>query len=132
MANPEITVHDLSQYLVDGAEFELGVFTSLAAEDYPTGLVVARVTASGKWTPYNAGGSGGIEVIQGVLGTAVSATAVADHPVSVLVKGLTHDAKTLVWTGGSPVVMSAAQRDELRGVGIIAQSSDDLSGLDNQ
>lgn len=46
--------------------------------DYKAGTVLAKVTASGKYTEHNPGGAGGIETAVAVLGYDVSAAA-ADH-----------------------------------------------------
>ena len=88
--------------------------------DYKAGTVLAKVTASGKYTEHDPGGAGGIENAVAVLGYDVDAAA-ADHTGVVFVRDCEVSDEVLVLITG----ISAGDRtdaiDSLATAGIIAR-----------
>lgn len=66
--------------------------------DYKAGTVLAKVTASGKYTEHDPGGAGGIETAAAVLGYDVDALA-ADHTGVVFVRDCEVSDEVLVFIG---------------------------------
>jgi hypothetical protein len=122
---------DRGQYLKHGKEFEAGVLLSLGVHEYPEGLVLGRITATGQWAPYVLGATNGTQKPGGVLNQAVSSGAIGTFSVGVLIVGDVRDDKTLVWSGGTPVPMSPVERDALRAAGVVAIKISDNGEFDN-
>lgn len=131
MANITITDFTPFQYLIEGEVFEGDEFISLGAGTHAAGLVLGRVTASGKWTPYASGAVDGSQFPRAVLHEEIVTAGIETHATKVLTSGQTRDALTLVWTGGSPVVMSLVERDQLRDADIISIPAKQLASFDN-
>lgn len=88
--------------------------------NYKAGTVLAKVTASGKYTEHDPDGSGGIETAAGVLGYDVDASS-ADHTGVAFVRDCEVSDEVLVFIDG----IAAGDRDDaidaLSDKGIIAR-----------
>lgn len=131
MANIEKTNQSPFKYLLRGDRFEAAVFTAGGANTYPAGLVLGRITATGKLIPYASGAVDGSEVPSAVLHEEIVATGGGDHSTRVLIVGETREGDTKVWNAGTPIAMTGAERDLLRAAGVAAVTVAQLGEFDN-
>lgn len=131
MANIEKTNQSPFGYLLRGDRFEAATFTAAGAATYPAGLVLGRITATGKLIPYAAAAADGSEFPSAVLHEEIVATGAGDHSTRVLIVGETREGDTRVWNAGVPIAMTGAERDKLRRSGVTAVPVDQLNGFDN-
>jgi len=111
--------------------YDSGTYIPTAASALDAaGLLLGRVTASGKITPSDVGASDGSEVIIGVLASAVQADGTpSDVEIRFIVGGkVREDQLSRVGAGG----VTEAVKDQLRDFGIVPLGTLDVSKLDNQ
>lgn len=127
----EVTNNDTGSVDLFGTVYSTGTYVPTAADALDVaGLLLGRITASGKVTPSDVAAIDGSEVIIGVLGSDVQAdSGPADVPFRFIVSGQVRlDKLSRIGAGG----VSLAVQDQLRDFGIVPQASLDLSILDNQ
>ena len=120
-----------STFLIALDETEEVTFRSIGANTYPAGLVLARDTTDDKLVPYVAAGPNGTGTPTFVLLKEIVAVGTEDFPTWVMTEGATKEALTLVWTGGSPVIPTPAERDTLRAYGILVKPVTEMNFFDN-
>ena len=132
MVNPVITDNTLPSMLLSGNHsFHQETFSAAGALAFPTGMVLGRITASGKVTFYNSGAVDGTEIPLGVLTNALTTTGAGDTEIRMLMSGEVREDKLLVWTAGVPVVPTTAERSLLADYGIIGLPDTELLRFDN-
>lgn len=70
---------DMDSITLDASAFSL---TTFADGFIPSGVVLGKISASGKYGPYDGGASDGTEVAAGFLGTTVAFTAQSGDNIS--------------------------------------------------
>ncbi len=129
MANLNITNRATSGIVIFGATFENEVLTAAAAEVWPAGAVLGRVTASGKLVRFDAGAADGSEVPLAVLTVAVEFTAAGDRTERPAISGQVRRGKLV---DKADAALDQAAIDQLRGFTIVALGTYQTSELDNQ
>jgi hypothetical protein len=107
------------------------VFSAAGALTFPAGMVVGRITASGKITFYASGAGDGTAVPMGALVNELVTTGAGDTNVRILMSGTVREDQLLVWTAGTPVVPTSAELQLLHTYGIIGQADRELQRFDN-
>lgn len=103
------------------------------ATDFVAGdLFTLTVAADGKMVPYAPAGAGGTQVPSAVLTYEVEAAGAGDVAARVLIAGRVNGDRLVIHADGDGDNITAAILDELRGRGITALPSSQLSKLDNQ
>lgn len=96
---------------------------------YPAGLLLGRVTAGGKLTPYVAGAGDGSEVAVAVLPFDATSDAVpTEMEIEAIVQGEVNAAKLVT---NVPAAASQAEKEMLRSWGILPIDATELAKLDN-
>lgn len=132
MANPEILNLDIgSVELRDGA-FRDGALVFAGAATVLQGTILGRVTASGKFTPFVVGGTGGEEIPKAVLTYEVTATGAGDIQIRALTSGVVKKDKLVIDADGDDSNITEAILDQLRDYNISAVDAFELGRLDNQ
>jgi hypothetical protein len=135
MVEPIITNNDVVGVVIRDALFDDETLTAAAAETWPAGTLLGRITASGKLTKYASAAVDGSQVPVCVLTEEAVFAAAGDLPCRVLVSGEVRNRKVGVWTAGSPPTLTAAntvEREHLRDYGINVVTTRQLAELDNQ
>jgi hypothetical protein len=118
--NIQTTTHYYSSghiELQDG-QFRDELLVFAAADTFLKGTILARVTASGKLTPFVVGGTGGAETPRCVLTYDVVRTTAGDEPIRALVKGEVNKNRLIIDADGNGNNITAAILDQLRDYGI--------------
>jgi hypothetical protein len=129
MSNLEITNNDTSGVVLWDPVFQDATLNFSVAETWPAGAVLGKVTSTQKYVRFNPGASDGSEIPLAVLTQPVTAAAVGDVPARPLISGQVRTEKLI---DNADASLSASQLDALRDYSIIAQSTTELSELDNQ
>lgn len=129
MSNLGITTHDSSTVVVLNPVFAAATASFTAAETWPKGAILGRVTADGKYKRTLATASDGSELAKAVLTEPLIAAVAGDKRCNILIQGIVKKSM-LVDHGGTAV--TDLQVEELRDYGIIAQDITNLSHLDNE
>jgi hypothetical protein len=132
MSNLTITNNDSGNVVLEGAVFEDELLVFGGAGTVVEGTILARVTASGKMTPYVIGGSLGAEIPTEVLNYDVTATGAGDVPIRGMVSGVVVEERLIVDADGDGSNLTPAILDQLRSMSIVSQSVKELNILDNQ
>lgn len=94
--------------------------TIITGQNLQAGAVVAKITASGKWTAYNPGGADGSQNAAGILLGAVNATS-ADQAGVIIARGpMIVNGNDLVWGGGVTDPQKVTAKTALLALGIRA------------
>lgn len=129
MSNIDILNLDSSKVVIGDAVYEHGTLNATGAITLAAGTVLARITASGKWTHYLSGGAGGAEIPRAILTKEVVFAGAGDVPEQVLINGKVRERKLIAFGVGA---ITVGERDELRDFGIISQDVVQHSEQDNQ
>jgi hypothetical protein len=131
MAN--ITITNLEAY--DGIkpeDTEQSVITGSGADSFIRGTLLGRITATGKYYPYNSGDSpSGTNVIKAILLNDVVTAAAVDYPAGIMLTGEIDEDKIMIDGGTLGANITAAIKDTLRGLGIIVKSKTEFGSIDN-
>jgi hypothetical protein len=132
MVNPVITDNTLPSLLLAGEHsFHQETFSAAGALTFPKGMVLGRITASGKVTFYASGAVDGTQFPMGVLMNELITTGAGDTEIRIMLTGQVREDKLLVWTAGVPVVPTTGERQLLHDYGIIGLPDDELLRFDN-
>ena len=129
MANIEITNNSTSGIVIWDPVHEDAVLAAAGAATFPAGAVLGKVTATGKYVPFEPGAADGSEIPKAVLSQEVEAAGAGDLAIRPLIAGRVR-AGDLVNNVGAP--LTNAQLDQLRDYSIIALGTTQLAELDNQ
>jgi hypothetical protein len=132
MANLTITNVDMGSVVLKDGEFRDEVLIFAGVATALEGTILARVTASGKLTPFVVGGSGGAEIPKGVLTYAVTSTGAGDVPIRNMVSGSVRAGRLIINADGDNSNVTAAVLDQLRDYSLISINVQELNILDNQ
>jgi hypothetical protein len=133
MPNPTITNVDTGHVLIDRGETMPGEITFGGAGTLLEGTILARDSVSGKFVPFVVGGSTNENGIpKAVLTYPVVAAGAGDEAASVLVTGVVDRSRLVVDADGDSSNLTDAHVDTLRSYGIVANTVEQLAGLDNQ
>lgn len=124
-----ITNNDVTGLVLWQPVFSPNTLTAGAAETWPAGTLLGRITASGKLTRYDSGAADGSEVPVAVLPAEQVFTAAGDAPCRVIIGGQLRRGDLTEFGVGA---ITVAQADALRDYGIVALETKELSELDNQ
>ena len=115
--------------VVNDAKFIPVTLTFTAAETWPAGAVLGRLTATGAYVRYNPTLSTGAEVPSAVLTQPVAVSAAGNIPYQAMVEGEARLADLVINDG---TAITAAQAFALRTYNIIARDVRDITFQDNQ
>ena len=121
----------IPQLMLSDGIFEQETLTAAGALTYPVGLLLGRITASGKLTHYNSGAADGSEVPVAVLTNAKVFAGAGDLVFRALLSGVIRKDQLLVWNGGTPIAPTVGELDELRDFTIIGRDTRELLKFDN-
>jgi hypothetical protein len=129
MSNLTITNRSMVGITVMGAVFANETLTATAAETWPAGAVLARLTATGKLVRFDPALTTGAEKPLAVLTVPVTFAAAGDRSERPSISGSVRR-EDLVDAAGAAITQAAV--DQLRGFTILALSTYQTSSLDNQ
>lgn len=129
MSNIEITTNSTSGVAIWDPVHEDATLAFGAAETWPAGAVLGKVTASGKYVRFDPGAGDGSETPKAVLTQEVTAAGAGDVAGRPAIAGRVR-AGDLVNNAGA--ALTGAQLDQLRDYSIIALGTTQLAELDNQ
>lgn len=132
MADPVITNVDIGSPELHSGEFRDGALVFAGAGTSLAGTILGRVTASGKFTPFVIGGSGGEEIPKAVLTYDVTATGAGDIQIRALTSGAVKKDKLIIAADGDGSNITEAILDQLRDYNISPVDAFELGRLDNQ
>lgn len=125
-------VRDELRLIGKGFTYRTVLFTAAGALTFPRGMVLGRITATGKVTFYLTAAGDGTEIPFAVLADELVAPGVGDTSVRIITSGEFREDDVLVWTAGTPVPPSIAERDLLQTKGLYLTPETELSIQDNQ
>ena len=128
MSNLVITNNDVTGIVIFGAVHGDAAATFGAAETWPAGTVLGRITATGKYARFAPAAGDGSEVPSAVLSQPLTAGAAGDIPFRPLIGGQVRKAGLV---NAADAVLTFTQIDVLRTYGITALNTVELSQLDN-
>lgn len=102
-------------YSRDNVTLDAGVGVALEP-----GTVLGKITATGKYTPYDNSAGDGSQAAAAILYGAAPNTG-ADQTVCVIVRVAEVNGKELVWLDGSPPIDVTAGTADLKAIGIIVR-----------
>jgi len=117
---------------LEGGQFRDELLIFAGAGTVKRGTILARVTASGKLTPFVIGGSLGAEIPKVVLTYDVTRAAAGDEPVRAMVKGTVNKNRLIVHADGTGANITNAILDLLRDYGITPVDVANLGDYDTQ
>ena len=119
MPNIETTTHyyGYNVELRDG-QFRDELLTFTGAATVLKGTILARVTASGKLTPWVPAGSLGAEIPRAVLTYEVTRASAGDEPIRAMVRGEVNRNHLIIHADGNGNALTAAHLDMLRDYGL--------------
>lgn len=120
MPNYNTEIVDTGRFALANVRTADDVLVFAGAGTVKEGTILARVTASGKLTPFVKGGTGGAEKPVAILDGEVSAAAAGDVAVRVALAGDVRKQRLIIAADGDSTNIDAAVRDALRAVGIVA------------
>ena len=129
MPNIEITNNQTRGIVIWEPVFDDATLTLGAAETWPAGAILGKVTATGKYVRFATGASNGSEVPKAVLTQAVESAAAGDIAARVLINGRVRQGDIV---DADDAALTAVAVDQLRDYTIIAQTTQQLAELDNQ
>lgn len=133
MPNMVITNIETSQLIeLHGGEFRDELLVFAGAGTVKKGTILARVTASGKLTPFVIGGANGAEVPKAILTYDVTRAGAGDEPIRALVKGVVNKNRLIVHADGTGANITNAHLDQLRDYGITPVDVANLGDYDTQ
>ena len=109
--------------------FDDDTLLAAGALTYVAGTVLGRITASGKLTHYASGAGTGEEVPVAVLAEDHVFGIAGDQPIRPIIAGRVKRADLIAHGVGA---LTQAEVDALRNFSIVALSTTQLAGLDNQ
>ncbi len=126
-----ITDNTVPEFWLSDGVFRTEVFTAPGADTFTKGLLLARLTASGKLVPYKAAQSDGSEFPLALLAEELITAGGGDTTLRVLLSGTVREDQLLVYTGGSPVAPDSEELSLLHDYGIIGLPDRELLRFDN-
>ena len=132
MANLTVTNNDLGSVILKDAEFRDELLVFAGAATAVEGTILARVTASGKLTPFVIGGAGGAEIPKAILTYDVTAAGAGDESIRAGVSGSYRKERLIVDADGDGSNITDAILDQLRDYGLVPIDVEELATLDNQ
>lgn len=129
MPNIEITNNKTRSLALWGPVSEDATATFTAAETWPEGAVLAKLTATGNYVRFDPTASNGSQIPKAVLLQPLEAVASGNIPFRPVISGRVRAGDLVNNTGGA---LTAAQFDQLRDFSIIALGTTQLAELDNQ
>lgn len=120
MANIDVTQIDVGNIALRNESFRDEILNFAGAHTCVKGTLLARITASGKLTPYVVGGSGGAGVPVAVLTYEVAATGAGDVAIRALVAGEVNRNRLVIDADGDGHNITNAILDQLRDYAIQA------------
>lgn len=128
----DFTDNDPSLLLLGDNTFVEETFIAAGALTFPKGLLLGRVTASGKYTFFNGGAADGTEVASAVLTNALTTTGAGDTVMRIMKAGKVRKADLLEWNAGTPHAPTEAEVFNLRtNSGILSLDDRELRRFDN-
>lgn len=132
MPNLTVTNNDLGSVILKDAEFRDELLIFAGAGTVVEGTILARVTASGKLTPFVIGGAGGAEIPKAILTYGVTAAGAGDESIRAGVSGSYRKERLVVDADGDGSNITNAILDQLREYGLVPIDVEELATLDNQ
>lgn len=137
MSNITITNVEPSKVVVKRGEFEHSNVVTLAGAPagnvLKEGTILARSTSTGKFIPYEKGGStDGNGVPQAVLIYDVPADAAGDFAIDAMISGVVKKFKLIILADGDASNVDASVTDLMKDKGLTVVEVKDNSVLDNQ
>lgn len=133
MANPEIVNFSTEDGVRAVDTSEQALLTSAAADTVAKLTILGRVTATGKYAFYNVANTpAGTGTPVAVLLNEVVAAAAGDNAASIMLEGKVRADKLVIDGSAAGVGITPAIKDSLRTYGIIVESAEECSALDNQ
>ncbi len=123
-----ITTRNIDGVVINNAVFLPVTLTFTAAEAWPAGAVLGRLTASGNYVRYDPTANDGSQVPSAVLTDEVSSSAAGNTPYTVMVQGEVRAQRLVIKDG---TVLNDAQRFALRDYSIIARDTFQITEADN-
>lgn len=128
MANPEITDNTTRTVQIWEPVWRDGVLTATAAQTWPAGTVLGRLTADDSYTIYASGAADGSETPVAVLTYEVVFDGAGTTPGRVLVSGHVRENDLSAFGVGA---LTETEVEELRDYTIIARRTTQLTQFDN-
>lgn len=132
MANPVITNFSTEDGVRAVEASEQSELTLAGADTIARLTILGRITATGKYGPYDSGAATGVEIPVAVSLSEVVATGAGDFPFGVLLKGKVRTDKLIIDGSSAGVGITHAIKDSLRTSGIIVEDAAETAALDNQ
>lgn len=129
MANISVSTRDTSGIVISAPVYQDATATATAAEKWPAGAVLGKITATGAYARYLSTNTDGSEVPTAVLMEELVFSAAGDLPCKPLIAGRVRLGKLV---DSADAALTDADVDSLRDYMIIAQSTNQLSSYDNQ
>ncbi|AAQ96474.1 hypothetical protein [Vibrio phage VP16T] len=123
-------VRDINGVVLFDAKFKPVVLQFGAAETWPAGAVLGRVTATGRYVRYNASASDGSQVPSAILTEAVTQSAAGNVTYDVAVSG-EFRVGDLVDAAGTALTANSAADYALRDYGFILRDVHETTFRDN-
>lgn len=133
MSNIEVTNNNTTGVAIWDPVFEGDTLTFTGAGTYAAGTLLARDSSTLKLIAFVKGGTtneNGIPKV--VLTYDVTATAAGDVAIRPAVSGRLRASSLVIAADGDASNVDAAVLDQLRGYGLVALATSELSELDNQ
>lgn len=121
-------VRNINGVVLFGAKFKEVTLQFDAAETWPAGAVLARVTASGRYVRFDTTASDGSEVPSAILTDAVTAAAAGNQAYAVMIQGEVREGDL---TDAADAAINAAAVFALRDYSIIAREVHEITFRDN-
>jgi hypothetical protein len=111
---------------------EQSVITGSTTDTFIRGTILGRITATGKYYPYNTGNDpAGTNVPVAILLNEVVTTGAADFPAGIMLTGEIDEDKCMIDGGTLGANITEAIKDSLRTMGIIVKSKTECGVIDN-
>lgn len=121
-------VRDINGIVLFDAKFQNVTLQFAAAETWPAGAVLGRVTATGRYVRFNPAASDGSQVPSAILCDPVTQSASGNTPYTVLIQGEVRATDLVDSTG---TALTDAARFALRDYSIIARDVHEITFRDN-
>lgn len=129
MPNLTTTNRTINGLVIRDDVYEDRTATATAAETWPIGAVLGKLTATGNLVRFNPAGEDGSETPVAVLAAETVFAAAGNLPIRPLISGFVRRGKLVDSTGAA---LTQAAVDQLRDFTIFAQPVTQLSYQDNQ
>ena len=131
MANISITNYNTSNG-IRPKDTQQSAITGLGADAFVRGTILGRITATGKYYPYNVGDTPtGSSTPVAILLNDITTTDTSDYPAGIMLTGEIDLDKIIIDGSAAGVGITEAIKDALRTLGIIVKAQTEVGVIDN-